>query len=146
MNNGIQGRRKTREKIIQFLFQVDFNPEPLEQALKDFWFENKLSKKELNFAENIIKGVIEKKDHLDDKISNYTKNWDADRLASVDRVVLRLALYEMLYCDDIPLIVSINEAVHFAKDLSSFQSGRFVNGILDRIKKEIDRPSRLPNI
>ena len=146
MNNGIQGRRKTREKIIQFLFQVDFNPEPLEQALKDFWFENKLSKNELNFAENIIKGVIEKKDHLDDKISNYTKNWDTDRLASVDRVVLRLALYEMLYCDDIPLIVSINEAVHFAKDLSSFQSGRFVNGILDKIKKEIDRPSSLPNI
>lgn len=145
MKNTIIGRRKTREKIIQFLFQSDFNPEPIKQALVDFWSQNKLSKKEIIFAEGMINGVLEKKEFLDSKLSSYSKNWNSDRLGSVDRVVLRLALYEMLFCDDIPPIVAINEAVHFAKDLSSFQSGRFVNGILDNIRKELNLPSQLPN-
>lgn len=146
MKKTIIGRRKTREKIIQFLFQTDFNPEPIEQALLDFWSQNKLSKKEMIFAENMINGVLEKKEFLDTKLSIYLKNWNTDRLGSIDRVVLRLALYEMMFCDDIPPIVAINEAVHFAKDLSSFQSGRFVNGILDKIRKELNLPSQLPSI
>ena len=146
MKKTIVGRRKTREKIIQFLFQTDFNPEPIEQALLDFWSQNKLSKKEMIFAENMINGVLEKKEFLDTKLSIYLKNWNSDRLGSIDRVVLRLALYEMMFCDDIPPIVAINEAVHFAKDLSSFQSGRFVNGILDNIRKELNLPSQLPSI
>ena len=146
MKKTIVGRRKTREKIIQFLFQTDFNPEPIEQALLDFWSQNKLSKKEMIFAEKMINGVLEKKEFLDTKLSIYLKNWNTDRLGSIDRVVLRLALYEMMFCDDIPPIVAINEAVHFAKDLSSFQSGRFVNGILDNIRKELNLPSQLPSI
>lgn len=146
MKKTIVGRRKTREKIIQFLFQTDFNPEPIEQALLDFWSQNKLSKKEMIFAEKMINGVLEKKEFLDTKLSIYLKNWNSDRLGSIDRVVLRLALYEMMFCDDIPPIVAINEAVHFAKDLSSFQSGRFVNGILDKIRKELNLPSQLPSI
>ncbi len=146
MKKTIVGRRKTREKIIQFLFQTDFNPEPIEQALLDFWSQNKLSKKEMIFAEKMINGVLEKKEFLDTKLSIYLKNWNSDRLGSIDRVVLRLALYEMMFCDDIPPIVAINEAVHFAKDLSSFQSGRFVNGILDNIRKELNLPSQLPSI
>ena len=146
MKKTIVGRRKTREKIIQFLFQTDFNPEPIEQALLDFWSQNKLSKKEMIFAEKMINGVLEKKEFLDTKLSIYLKNWNTDRLGSIDRVVLRLALYEMMFCDDIPPIVAINEAVHFAKDLSSFQSGRFVNGILDKIRKELNLPSQLPSI
>ena len=146
MKKTIVGRRKTREKIIQFLFQTDFNPEPIEQALLDFWSQNKLSKKEMIFAEKMINGVLEKKEFLDTKLSIYLKNWNTDRLGSIDRVVLRLALYEMMFCDDIPPIVAINEAVHFAKDLSSFQSGRFVNGILDKIRKELNLPLQLPSI
>ena len=146
MKKTIVGRRKTREKIIQFLFQTDFNPEPIEQALLDFWSQNKLSKKEMIFAEKMINGVLEKKEFLDTKLSMYLKNWNSGRLGSIDRVVLRLALYEMMFCDDIPPIVAINEAVHFAKDLSSFQSGRFVNGILDKIRKELNLPLQLPSI
>jgi transcription antitermination protein NusB len=63
-------------------------------------------------------------------------------MGAVDRNVMRVALFEMMYRDDVPPVVSINEAVHLAKDFSSFQSGRFVNGVLDRIRKELDRPAR----
>ena len=89
--------------------------------------------------------MIAHREEIDAILASYAKNWSTDRLASVDRTVMRLALYEMLYCDEVPPVVAINEAVHFAKDLSSFQSGRFVNGVLDRIRQErLDRPARTP--
>lgn len=136
------GRRQTREWIIQFLFQLDFNPEPIDIALQDFWEEKELNEREKTYALEIIKGVVQRKDELDDRLSQYAKRWDSERMGAVDRTVMRVALFEMLHRDDVPPVVSINEAVHFAKDFSSFQSGRFVNGVLDRIRREIDRPAR----
>ncbi len=138
----INGRRATREWIIQFLFHLDFNAEPVDIALKDFWAEKEPNEREKTYAEEIIKGVVQHKDELDDRLSQYAKRWDSERMGAVDRTVMRVALFEMLYREDVPPVVSINEAVHFAKDFSSFQSGRFVNGVLDRIRKEIDRPAR----
>lgn len=138
----INGRRETREWIIQFLFQLDFNPEPIDIALQDFWEEKTPGKREKTYAEEIIKGVVQRKEELDEKLSQYATRWNSDRMGAVDRTVMRVALFEMLYREDVPPVVSINEAVHFAKDFSSLQSGRFVNGVLDRIRKEIDRPSR----
>jgi N utilization substance protein B len=143
--SSLQGRRQTREWIIQFLFQQDFNPEPIPQALSYFWEDKSPVERERLFAEHMIRGVIEHQRALDETLSNYARNWSSDRLAAVDRTVMRLALYEMLHCDETPPVVAINEAVHFAKDLSSLQSGRFVNGVLDRIRKELDRPARTPN-
>jgi N utilization substance protein B len=140
--NKANGRRATREWIVQFLFQLDFNPEPIDIALKDFWEEKEPNEREKTYAEEIIKGVVQRKDELDDRLSQYAKRWDSERMGAVDRTVMRVALFEMLYREDVPPVVSINEAVHFAKDFSSFQSGRFVNGVLDRIRKEIDRPAR----
>ena len=140
--NKTNGRRATREWIVQFLFQMDFNPEAIDVALKDFWEEKEPIEREKTYAEEIIKGVVQRKDELDDRLSQYAKRWDSERMGAVDRTVMRVALFEMLYRDDVPPVVSINEAVHFAKDFSSFQSGRFVNGVLDRIRKEIDRPAR----
>ncbi len=141
-NKKVNGRRETREWIIQFLFQLDFNPEPIDTALKDFWEDKNPIEREKTYAEEIIKGVVQRKDELDDRLSQYAKRWDSERMVAVDRTVMRVALFEMLYREDVPPVVSINEAVHFAKDFSSFQSGRFVNGVLDRIRKEIDRPAR----
>jgi N utilization substance protein B len=138
----VNGRRETREWIMQFLFQLDFNLEPMDIALKDFWEEKTPSEREKTYAEEIIKGVVQHKAELDARLSEYAKRWDSERMGGVDRTVMRVALFEMLYRDDVPPIVSINEAVHFAKDFSSFQSGRFVNGVLDRIRKDIDRPAR----
>ncbi len=138
----VNGRRETREWIIQFLFQLDFNATPIDVALKDFWADKEPIEREKTYAEEIIKGVVQRKDELDDRLSQYAKRWDSERMGAVDRTVMRVALFEMLYRDDVPPVVSINEAVHFAKDFSSFQSGRFVNGVLDRIRKELDRPAR----
>jgi N utilization substance protein B len=144
MNGGkkVSGRRETREWIIQFLFQLDFNPEPVDIALRDFWEGKEPVEREKKYAEEIIKGVVQHKDELDGRLSQYAKRWDSERMGSVDRTVMRVALFEMLYREDVPPVVSINEAVHFAKDFSSFQSGRFVNGVLDRIRKDLDRPAR----
>ena len=95
------------------------------------------------FAEPLIRGTLEKLTELDGKIQHYAKNWDLNRMAVVDRNILRLAVYEMLYRDDIPPVVSINEAVDIAKRFSTDESGRFVNGILDKIKGELMRPARI---
>ena len=141
-NKKVNGRRETREWIVQFLFQLDFNPEPIDIALKDFWEEKTPNEREKKYAEEIIKGVVQRKAELDERLSQYANRWNSDRMVAVDRTVMRVALFEMLYREDVPPVVSINEAVHFAKDFSSFQSGRFVNGVLDRIRKDIDRPAR----
>ena len=94
------------------------------------------------FAEPLIRGALEQRDEADALIKKHAQNWDLHRLAAVDRNVLRLAIYEMLYRDDIPPVVSINEAVDIAKKFSTQDSGKFVNGILDKVKGELLRPAR----
>ena len=86
--------------------------------------------------------MVERRAAIDERIAKYTDNWDLPRIAAVDRNILRLAMYEMLFRDDIPPVVSINEAVDIAKKFSTRESGAFVNGILDRLKADLTRPSR----
>lgn len=153
---------------MQFLFQHDLNPpENLEEALAHFWNSQQAAaiaddkaaatwgqKVELPppttqetatrlFADKLIKGVLENRNDLDERIKQHAENWDLHRMAVVDRNILRLAIYEMLHRDDIPPIVSINEAVDIAKKFSTQDSGKFVNGILDKIKGELVRPARV---
>ncbi len=140
----VTGRRQAREWAVQFLFQTEFNPDDLEQALDDFWSdeEKKPSERDRAYVDEVVHGVIEKRREIDRTLSKYTKNWDVDRLGVLDRTVMRVAVYEMLFRGDIPPVVSINEAVEIAKAYSGKASGRFVNGVLDRIQKELDRPAR----
>lgn len=140
----VTGRRQAREWAVQFLFQTEFNPGDLEQALTDFWNdeEKKPSDRDRNYVNEMVRGVLEKQREIDRTISKYTQNWDVDRLGVLDRTVMRVATYEMLFRGDIPPVVSINEAVEIAKAYSGKDSGRFVNGVLDRIQKELERPSR----
>ena len=160
-------RREARERAVQFLFQHDLNPpENLEEALGHFWSSQRApaiagekagaawgqkvdlpppSSQELGtrlFADKLIRGVLEHQTGLDQKIQEHAQNWDLNRMAVVDRNILRLAIYEMLFRDDIPPIVSINEAVDVAKKYSTQDSGKFVNGILDKIKGELTRSPR----
>ncbi len=94
------------------------------------------------FADKLIRGVLESLPELDQKIKDFAQNWDLPRIAAVDRNILRLAIYEMLHRDDIPPVVSINEAVDIAKKFSTQDSGKFVNGILDKVKGELTRSAR----
>ncbi len=94
------------------------------------------------FAEPLIKGVIQHREAIDEHIKKHCKNWDFNRIAVVDRNIMRLAIFEMLHREDIPPVVSINEAVDIAKKFSTEDSGKFVNGILDKVRGEILRPAR----
>jgi transcription antitermination protein NusB len=95
-----------------------------------------------SFAEPLIRGTLEHRAELDELIQKYVKNWGLHRIAAVDRNILRLALYEMLHRPDIPPVVSINEAVDIAKRFSTEDSGKFVNGVLDKVKGDLMRPAR----
>ncbi len=143
----ITGRRQAREWVVQFLFQTEFNPEDLEQALNDFWNDKEKTPldRDRSYVNEMIQGVIDQQLKIDRMIKRYTDNWDVDRLGVLDRTVLRVAVYEMLFRDDVPPVVSINEAIEIAKAYSGQKSARFVNGVLDRIQKELDRPARTPD-
>jgi N utilization substance protein B len=136
-------RRDAREAAIQFLYQIDTHrPEKIDTALTEFWAQSDVSKNVRGFAEVLVRGAMEKMPEVDAKIRTLADNWDFERLAVVDRNILRLAIYEMLFCPDIPPVVSINEAIEIAKKFSTADSGKFVNGILDRVKTELLRPTR----
>ena len=160
-------RREARERAGQFLFQHDLNPpQDLPAALEHFWESQRAAaiaeeKGVANwgqpvelppatveeaavrlFSDPLIRGTLEFRDEADGVIKKHAKNWDLHRIAAVDRNILRLAIYEMLHRDDIPPVVSINEAVDIAKKFSTQDSGKFVNGILDKVKGELMRPAR----
>ncbi len=161
-------RREARERAVQFLFQHDLNPpDDLEAALNQFWQSQHAAALasdkgtatwgqpiELppptadeaatrSFADPLIRGTLEHRDEADTVIKKHAINWELHRIAAVDRNILRLAIYEMLHRDDIPPVVSINEAVDIAKKFSTQDSGKFVNGILDKVKGELLRPARI---
>lgn len=136
------GRHESRMWAVQFLFQRDFNDSDIDEALTDFWEERKPGPALRQFAEELIRGVEPLKKDLDDLIQKYAEHWNVSRMGAVDRNVMRVALFEMLHRSDIPPVVSINEAVELAKELSGDESGKFVNGILDRASKDIKRPPR----
>ena len=136
-------RRIARELAVQFLYQYDLSGGSLEEALPLFWeTQSEVSEDGRKFTEELVQGVVEHRVAIDERIAKYTDNWDLPRIAAVDRNILRLAMYEMLFRDDIPPVVSINEAVDIAKKFSTRESGAFVNGILDRLKTDLTRPSR----
>ena len=156
-------RRHGREWALQMLVQSDLNPGmDLDNTIPKFWqqqwtcrMDEKRDKGEeikentaspadqvaplkiRIFAETIVRGVSSKMDEIDAKIEEYTKNWAMHRIGSVERNVLRLAFYELLFCPDVPAPVVLNEAIDLAKYFSNADAGRFVNGILDRLNKDL---------
>ncbi len=128
---------------MQFLYAWEINrPEIVQDALLSFYESMEKERAYYTFAEKLIYGVIEHIDEIDNHIRSMAKNWTFDRIAKVDLSILRLAFYELIYCDDIPPIVTINEAVNLGKAFSKEDSKRFINGILDRYKNQLDRPLR----
>lgn len=129
-------RRKAREHALQILFQLDLRKEkPSAAALRRFWTEFQPDEEVKAFAEEIIKGTYKHLPEINGLIHQCAKNWSLDRMAVVDRNVLRMAIYEILYRIDIPTSVSINEAIEIAKKYGTEESGAFVNGILDRVAR-----------
>ena len=128
-------RRKAREYALQMLYQYDLSRES-EYLLDGYWSGKEITENVKEFSNNIVEGVIKNLSVIDNKISQSASNWSIERMAVVDRNILRMATYELLFMNDIPVKVTINEAIEIAKRYGGDDSGAFVNGILDRILKD----------
>ena len=129
-------RTKAREYALQILYAVDITKDDPQDCIERFWEGNDEASSEVRkFAADLVLGVSDKKSEIDNMISKYTTNWQLDRMAVIDRNVLRFAVFELLFIKDIPPKVSINEAIDIAKKFGGSDSGKFVNGVLDKINK-----------
>ena len=128
-------RRKSREYALQMLYQYDVSHQSA--GLSDgFWADNEAPENIMEFSNYLVDGVIKNLDKIDDKIRLSASNWSIERMAVVDRNILRMSVFELFYITDIPVKVTINEAIEIAKRFGEEESGSFVNGILDRIVKD----------
>jgi N utilization substance protein B len=131
-------RRKAREYALQILFRLDFTEKGIDNKdLEEFWSDKKAPDDVKKFAEDLVRGTLNSLDDIDTMIEKVTENWLLKRMAAVDRNILRFAAYELLYRKDIPSTVTINEAIEIAKKFSSTESAPFINGVLDKLSKEI---------
>jgi len=130
-------RTKAREYALKILYQIEMTKDDSDTALASFWDREEAERDESvkEFTGQLVRGVTENIKDIDAKITKYATNWQIDRMAVVDRNILRMATFEILYLEDIPPKVSINEAVDIAKKYGDKDSGKFVNGILDKINK-----------
>jgi len=136
-------RREGREAAVQYLYHLDLNSGTASaESVNEFWDLRPATKKVRDFGMNLAEGVLAHKEAVDERIRQVASNYDVHRIAAVDRNILRIAIYEMLFCPEVPPVVSINEAIEIAKRFGSEESGRFVNGILDRIKADLSRSPR----
>ncbi|MDD5687637.1 MAG: transcription antitermination factor NusB [Elusimicrobia bacterium] len=127
-------RRLSRECAMQMLFAVDVCKLTKEEAKKSFWGTKHYKEKVVLFAEELVDGTLCNIEEIDKLLGEVAENWDLSRMASIDRAILRFASYELLYTPETPVNVVINEAIELAKDFSTIESGKFVNGVLDKIK------------
>ncbi|MDD2403717.1 MAG: transcription antitermination factor NusB [Victivallaceae bacterium] len=148
----LHSRRLGRELAMQFLFQNDLDHEEVKPDVLDKFFENYGSTFEIpenrnfrkgkEYAAQLINGVIEHHLKIDDTLKHFSEKWDIARMSIVDRNIMRVSIYEMLFVADVPPIVSINEAVGIARDYSGDKSGNFINGVLNGLKDTLTRPAR----
>jgi N utilization substance protein B len=134
-------RRKAREIALQFLYLLEqtgaSDPAPYEA---DFWARHPVDDEARTFASSLVHGTKLQQAQIDKRIAASAEHWDLERMAVVDRNILRLAVYELLFEPDVPGKVAINEAIEIAKKFGTAESSRFINGVLDRIHKEL-RPA-----
>ena len=129
-------RTLARNYALRFLYQIDITKEEIDKALENFWQnQDDVDDSVEEFTNILIKGTLDNLETIDKHITDCAANWQLKRMAVVDRNILRLATYELLYLEDIPPKVSINEAIELAKRYGDVDSGKFVNGILDKISK-----------
>jgi transcription antitermination factor NusB len=135
-------RTLAREFALQILYQLDITRDTPEAALDNFWSARDREEIDADlkaFSSKLVEGVTAHMVEIDKKISQYADNWQLERMAVVDRNIMRMGCFEIIYCDDIPPKVSINEGVDLAKKFSGLEAGKFVNAILDKVKLEKEK-------
>jgi N utilization substance protein B len=128
-------RRLARETALQVLYQIDMTgeTEDISGIMRNWASEFAVPEKSLEFTEQLVRGTLEKKQEIDQKIASTAHEWAIERMNTVDRNLMRLAIYEMLYCAQTPQKVTLNEAIEIAKRFGGEDSARFINGILDKL-------------
>jgi N utilization substance protein B len=135
-------RRKARELALQFLYQLDLSGEPDPAPHEaEFWARHPVDGPTREFASAMVRGAKADQTRIDRTITECTEHWDLDRMGVVDRNILRLAVWELLGRAEVPAKVAINEAIEIAKKFGTHESSRFINGILDRVHRELSPAS-----
>ena len=137
-------RTRSRELALQILYQVDVRKERRDEFIADFWenqtaSDDTLDDSVMEFSTTLVNGTLKNLVQIDEYITSYAENWQLSRMAVIDRNIMRMGVFELLYLEDMPPKVAINEAVELAKKYGDTESGKFVNGILDKINKKEDR-------
>lgn len=142
-------RRKARESALQLLYEIDLcQKDPVEVLKlseflkvlpKEAGHDEETSAEQQKFCHDLVEGVSRNVREIDQLIESHSTHWKISRMALVDRNILRLAVFELLYCQDIPTSVSINEAIEIGKRFGTEESGSFINGVLDHIAKDLQK-------
>ena len=132
-------RRRSREFALQVLYQLEITKQDALRTLAQFQEHFSEGVERDDFVERLVLGVSEHRKEIDRLIERYSENWRLDRMNTIDRNILRMAAFELLYCEDIPPKVTLNEAIDLGKRYGTDESGSFINGILDRIQNEVIR-------
>jgi len=150
----LMSRRLLRQSAFKIIFSFHFNDDDIEEIFKEISEEpnifliqeedehipfNELNEKEKKFFYDLVKGTLENVEKIDDMIKSNLKSWTMDRIAKVDLTILRMAIYELLYSEDVPYSVAINEAIELGKVFGTDDSGSFINGVLGKVQREIDK-------
>jgi transcription antitermination protein NusB len=130
-------RRKAREIALQTLYAQEVSGTDWKTAFDDNVERRKPSEEVVEYAERLVTNVMEEKANLDSLIRERLENWALERVSVVDRTILRIALSELLHCPEVPANVIMDEAIEIAQKFSSADAGRFVNGVLDRLAREV---------
>ena len=134
-------RRQAREFALQVMYSIESSGMSAIEALRLFWGLNECnaSAETKSFTEDLVCGTADKLSEIDAVIGNHSTNWKISRMSAVDRNIMRMAIYELHFCPDIPARVTLNEAIEIAKQYGTEESSAFVNGILDRVAKELNK-------
>lgn len=130
-------RRIARESTLQILFQLEFNHYLPEKTIKQYWKNKKASEEVKEYSNWLVNGIISHQKKIDNIIQSVSEHWRLSRMAVIDRNILRMAVFELLFEEDIAAAIIINEAIEIAKKYSSVEAATFVNGILDAIRKRL---------
>jgi len=132
-------RRKARESTLKILFQLEFNDSQPENISDSFWQHRRVSSEIKEYCLWLLKGILSHRESIDRLIQSVSQHWRLDRMALVDRNVMRIAVYELLYEENIAPAIIIDEAIEIARKYSSDEAATFVNGILDAVRKKIEK-------
>ncbi|SFC41727.1 NusB antitermination factor [Bacillus sp. OV322] len=127
-------RRLAREKALQAVYQIEISKSEIGDAMESVLDGSKTDE----YFEALVKGTVENKEKIDEILRKNLENWTIERLANIDRNLLRIAVYEMVYSDDVPVNVAMDEAIEIAKKFGDDQSGRFINAVLSKVKDKLE--------